>query len=239
MNFSKNIWKSASEGGHSNIRAAYYESLWRKITKKNSGKNYLDIGAGELVNSVAFGKNFSKTYALDMSFSDDIILKARSVIPDIQTTAGDAHKLPYDDNMFDVVTMISVLEHVKNPERALREAVRVLNAKGELVVQIQNKYFPVEPHTGLLFVYYFPRSIRRWLLLKLGYSFYFESVAGFPTPVEVSQYLKNIADLKSIKEVILPVEIIPAKIRPLYKLAAKTGIVKVIPESWLAVYCKR
>ena len=239
INFSKNIWKSAGEGDTAGIRAAYYESLWKKITGKNSGTNYLDIGAGNLTNSVTFGKHFKKIYALDRGFSDENILKARSVIPDIQTAAGDAHKLPYADNMFEVVTMISLIEHVQKPDLALREAVRVLTSKGELVIQIQNKYFPVESHTGLLLVYYFPAFFRKWLLRKLGYAFYFDEVPGYPTPGEITKYLKNSADLKAIKEVILPVEVIPAGIRPLYKLAVKTRMVKIIPQSWLAVYTRR
>jgi hypothetical protein len=64
-------------------------------------------------------------------------------------------------------------------------------------------------------------------------------VAGFPTPKEVSAYLKDVAELRSIKEVILPAEIVPAKMRPLYKLAVKIKIVKIIPESWLAIYAKK
>ncbi len=239
MSFSKSLWRSATEGDHVAVRATYYESLWKKVTKKNSGKNYLDIGAGGLVNSVTFGKNFAKTYALDTSFSNDDISKAQSVLPSIQTAVGDAHKLPYADQMFDVVTMISVIEHLKIPEKALREAMRVLRINGELVVQIQNKYFPVETHTGLVFVYYLPGFFRKWLLRKLGYGFYFEMVSGFPTPREISKYLEDTANLKSIKEVILPVEIIPFKMQPIYKLVIKTGIVKVMPHSWLAVYTKR
>jgi SAM-dependent methyltransferase len=38
---------------------------------------------------------------------------------------GDAYALPFDDNSFDAVTMIDVIEHFDTPELALKEALRV------------------------------------------------------------------------------------------------------------------
>jgi ubiquinone/menaquinone biosynthesis C-methylase UbiE len=239
MDFSKSIWKSAAEGGHSKIRANYYKLLWKQITNKNRGENYLDIGAGELVNSVTFGESFENTYAMDVEFSDETISWAKEQIPNIQVSRGDAHKLSFEDNKFDVVTMISVLEHLKYPETGLREAIRVLMPGGELVIQIQNKYFPIETHTGLVFVYYMPEFLRKWILGKIGYNWYFEAVSGFPTPGEVNKYIKDVAELKSIKEVVLPSEIIPSKIRFFYKIAVALKMLKIVPHSWLAVYTKK
>lgn len=202
MGFTQSIWKTESQ--NTQIRADYYESLWKMISSKNTGENYLDIGAGDLTNTVTFGKHFQKVYAIDANISNNAILKAQSILPNINISSGDAHNLTYRDDMFDVVTMISVIEHVEKPEQALKEAVRVLRPDGELIIQILNKYFPIEPHTGLPFVYYIPKSIREWLLQKLGYRWYLDNVREFPTPKEVSVYLTGIADLKAMKEIIIP-----------------------------------
>lgn len=45
---------------------------------------------------------------------------------------GDASELPWEDNTFDRVFMMWILEHVENPEMVLREALRVLKPGGTI-----------------------------------------------------------------------------------------------------------
>ena len=42
--------------------------------------------------------------------------------------------LPFDDETFDLVTMLAVIEHVKNPQFVITEIARVLRRKGRLVL---------------------------------------------------------------------------------------------------------
>ena len=51
----------------------------------------------------------------------------------IEFVQGNAHALPFKDNSFDVVTCQTVLIHLKNPELALREMLRVVK-KGGIVI---------------------------------------------------------------------------------------------------------
>lgn len=238
MNFSKTLWNTATTSENVYIRAACYESLWNKMNPIKSGENYLDIAAGDLVNTEIFGKYFKNTFAMDVHIEDKHILRAKKTLPNINISFGDAHNLDFQDNTFDVVTMISVIEHVKYPEQSLKEAIRVLKPGGELVLQIPNKWFPIEPHTGIPLVWYYPKSIRDWGLRKLGYSYYIEYCPGFPTRGAVKKYINNTAILKDSKIVIIPFDIVPQSIRPLYKLAVITRVAKIIPQSWLAVYDK-
>ena len=45
---------------------------------------------------------------------------------------GDAHSLPFKNDSFDVVLATEVLEHLKEPQRALNEMKRVLKDGGKL-----------------------------------------------------------------------------------------------------------
>jgi ubiquinone/menaquinone biosynthesis C-methylase UbiE len=101
----------------------------------------LDVGAGMCHWSkllVTYLKPNSQITALD---SDVKWAKSSPEIQDffkenkstLNYVKGDAHKLPFKDNTFDVVTCQTVLIHLKDPELALREMKRVVK-KGGIVI---------------------------------------------------------------------------------------------------------
>ena len=47
---------------------------------------------------------------------------------------GDAHKLPFPEKSFDLVTLFMVLEHLEDPTKAISEIARVLKPKGLLLL---------------------------------------------------------------------------------------------------------
>lgn len=79
-------------------------------------ESILDVGCGD--NFVK--KFFPNTTGLDIE---------REVHPEV---IGDAHYLPLEDNSFDWVVAISVIEHLENPAIAVREMIRVAK-KGVLL----------------------------------------------------------------------------------------------------------
>lgn len=50
----------------------------------------------------------------------------------------ESDKLPYADDSFDIATMFSVIEHLRDPANILAEARRVLSSKGLLVIITPN-----------------------------------------------------------------------------------------------------
>ena len=61
-------------------------------------------------------------------------LEVHDFAPSLRYTCADAQKLPFGNNVFDVVCMHAVLEHIPNPMEALAEATRVLSPNGRLVI---------------------------------------------------------------------------------------------------------
>jgi SAM-dependent methyltransferase len=60
-------------------------------------------------------------------------------LPGVEIKGGDlSAMLPYPDESFDFVTCVEGLEHIENPQQAVREFARLLRAGGQLVVTVPN-----------------------------------------------------------------------------------------------------
>jgi ubiquinone/menaquinone biosynthesis C-methylase UbiE len=70
-------------------------------------------------------------------------------IHNIHLYQNSAYELPFDDNSFDVVYMITVLQEIPDRKRALAEAFRVLKSGGKLAVTewLQDPDFPLKTTT--------------------------------------------------------------------------------------------
>lgn len=51
-------------------------------------------------------------------------------------TVGDIEEMPYADNQFDVVIATEVIEHVHNPEKAIKESIRILRPGGHACISV-------------------------------------------------------------------------------------------------------
>jgi 2-polyprenyl-3-methyl-5-hydroxy-6-metoxy-1,4-benzoquinol methylase len=60
-------------------------------------------------------------------------------LANVEIKHGDLNStLPYDDASFDYVTCIEGLEHIENPQQAVREFARVLRPGGHLITSVPN-----------------------------------------------------------------------------------------------------
>lgn len=107
-----------------------------------NGEKILDAGCGIGIFMEKFSEFSDHVYGFDVDKRKiDIAKKSfKNVI-----VAGEG-KLPYENNMFDIIWSHEVLEHVNDDKEVLKELVRVLKPGGELIVFTPNRLWPIETH---------------------------------------------------------------------------------------------
>ena len=79
--------------------------------------------------------------------------------PQIRYVQGDACALPFDDGEFDVVFSNAVVEHVGDRERQRRLVSEALRVGRRVFITTPNRWFPIEVHTKLPLVHWFPERV--------------------------------------------------------------------------------
>jgi len=228
--FTREIWKTFAENAYE--RAKYLHGLYSKESSNFKPKSYLDIGAGLGYNALIFGKDLSEVVAIDLQFPKKCILKDSNKASLI---VADAQFLPFKDELFDMISLFPVIEHITNQELALKEAWRVLKSRGKLIIQIPNKFFPLELHSGLPFIFLFPSRIRGFILKKMGYRWLTEiSIPSKKRLKEIIYKINSSAKIHSEK-IIYPPSLVPLKLRRLYILFGKVLILNLIPLGFLFI----
>jgi len=95
---------------------------------------------------------------------------------------GDSEKLPFDDSMFDAVTVAYGVRNFENLETGLADIQRVLKPGGKAVVLefSKPKVFPVKQLYKLYFNYITPAIGKLFSKDARAYTYLPESVAAFP-----------------------------------------------------------
>jgi 2-polyprenyl-3-methyl-5-hydroxy-6-metoxy-1,4-benzoquinol methylase len=109
------------------------------LTVAKKVDSILDVGCGE-----GFTLNRLREKGIGKKLEGLEYLKAaielgKKTYPDIKIIQGSIYELPYKDNSFDLVLCTEVLEHLEEPEKALKELVRVSNKY--LVISVPNEPF--------------------------------------------------------------------------------------------------
>jgi SAM-dependent methyltransferase len=121
----------------------YSPSLKQKadnILNNLRGKKVLDIGCGSgWIARLAIKHGYNVT-AMDISekvVEENIFYQKNSGIR-YDIIQGSAVKIPFPDQSFNSVIMTEVLEHLSDPELALKEIYRVLKSEGIIALSVPN-----------------------------------------------------------------------------------------------------
>jgi ubiquinone/menaquinone biosynthesis C-methylase UbiE len=106
------------------------------LAECKGGDNVLEIGFGSGLTFLNLNKMYKKIHGLDLTCDIEQVSQVfapHGIYPDLKN--GDILKMPYADNQFDTILLISILEHLKahELEQAFYEIKRVLKPGGQVV----------------------------------------------------------------------------------------------------------
>lgn len=109
----------------------------KKYIKLPHNKLILEIGCGNGTGTKLIKKHFhpKKIEAIDLDPKMIQLAEKRNKDSTISFTVGDAAKLPYKDNMFDVVFDFAIIHHIPNWQDCLKEIKRVLKPGGQFIIE--------------------------------------------------------------------------------------------------------
>ena len=131
--------------------------LYLKVGLKDA-RLVLDVGCGSgmVTRDIA---RFTKGNVIGIDGSNDMINVAKSVLKDyksVKLLVGDAHKLPFEDNTFDIITCNLLFMWVDKPQQVINEMTRVVKKRGEVLASLEPDYggklhWPENPRVDPLF----------------------------------------------------------------------------------------
>ena len=118
---------AATYDGFAGATALFVEPLLT-AAKVKPGMRLLDVACGTGIASAQAAALGARVTGVD--FSPEMIAEASKRHPEIAFQSADAEALPFPDASFDAVMANFGIHHVERPERAIREARRVLAPGG-------------------------------------------------------------------------------------------------------------
>lgn len=194
------------------VRKFYRRMLYRDLDKvyakhfsmrqmRRNGKKALDVGMGfgfELITKFREGYD---CYGFD--YDKARVGKTGQMFEKNGMKAtlkvGDAQKIPFGSNMFDVVVCSHVIEHVPSDTRALAEIRRVLKRKGTLYLRVPHinnlhtqfrmKVRAKNPYTDRTHLREYSEESLREVVKKSGFKILSVRKSGFFTPIGLKLFM--------------------------------------------------
>ena len=168
---------------------------WRRavtsIIAPKPGMKILDIAAGTGSSSRPLVDKGAEVTALD--FSQGMIEQGRKQNKNINFVQGDALKLPFEDNSFEVTTISFGLRNTSNTEIALKEALRVTKDGGRIVVAEFSH--PVNPIFKKIYLNYLmkalPVIVKKISKNPDAYIYLADSIRAWPDQAELASIMRD------------------------------------------------
>ena len=162
-------WYKTKVGGY--VDKTEKKLVFSMIKTKHG--NALDLGCGTGNYTLELYKRGFQVVGVDISRR--MFKIAQKKLPNVKFIKANAYSLPFEDNTFDLVLSVTMLEFIHEPEKVLSEVYRVLKPGGEAVIGTMN-------------------GKSMWFIFKRMKSLFVETAyryARFYTPKELESLMKN------------------------------------------------
>jgi ubiquinone/menaquinone biosynthesis C-methylase UbiE len=127
------------EQGRDDTQESVEVPLLLALLEPRPGQRVLEIGCGGGSSLAPLARLCRPARLVGLDLDADLLAVARARLATQGVSAelvpGDARRLPFDDEAFDLVFDFGTCYHIARPHEALREIARVLRPGGRLVVE--------------------------------------------------------------------------------------------------------
>jgi demethylmenaquinone methyltransferase/2-methoxy-6-polyprenyl-1,4-benzoquinol methylase len=177
------------------ILSAGQVRLWRRavtrILNAQPSETILDLAAGTGTSTQAFARTGARAVATD--FSLGMLRAGKKQYPDGTFAAGDALRLPFKDESFDVATISFGLRNVADTKAALAEMYRVTKPGGRLVIA-EFSSLTVKPADVVYRRYLLdilPKIAKKAARNPEAYIYLAESIQAWPSQSELARIIES------------------------------------------------
>jgi SAM-dependent methyltransferase len=143
----------ADEAGRARKAAKIRAVLEKEGVYESAQLRILDIGC-------AYGLILGELTPSDgLGIGVDMDENLGGTVQNVEFVRADAEELPFASGSFNVVVCNHVYEHTDNASKLLSEINRVMSDEAVCYFAGPNRFEPVEPHYGLPFLSWLPRSL--------------------------------------------------------------------------------
>ena len=170
-----------------------------KLAKKLKPQTALDIATGTADIAINLA-SISKCEVIGIDISEKMLNVGKKKIIENKLTnsvlleSGDAEKLKYEDNYFDLISIGFGVRNFQNLKKGLKESLRVLKPKGSLIILEtsvpQNKI--IKFFYRLFTRTYIPLMAFIFSKDKSAYNYLLDSAEDFPCGNDFAEILKSI-----------------------------------------------
>ena len=120
-----------------------FKAIKKILAKLPDYSKILDVGCGSgfsMEESIPKGKKF-EIHGVDVT--EEVITYAKSKRPQFNFKLAYGEELPYENNSFNAILSLDVIEHLTDPIKALEEKKRVLCDDGFIVILVVKEHHPL------------------------------------------------------------------------------------------------
>lgn len=139
MDYSEEYFEDKKRTGFrftNNSKRFYYSRVLRIINKYHKTGTHLDVGCGQ-GKMVAFASKYYSSQGIDIS-PEAIDYAKKNYKQKFECASLEQLEKLYQKKSFNIITAIDVLEHIKEPDKTIRDIHSLLKIKGLLVISVPN-----------------------------------------------------------------------------------------------------